>query len=54
MIFKFELSEQMLAVISQALGNAPYSQAAPVVAEMQRQVDEQKRAETMKVAVGRN
>ncbi len=41
-MLKFELSEQMVAVISNALANGPYGQVAPVVAEMQKQINEQK------------
>jgi hypothetical protein len=38
---KLELSEQMVAVIGASLGNAPYRDSAPVIAEMQRQIDAQ-------------
>lgn len=41
MVFKLELSEQMLQVIGNALGAAPYNVAAPVVAELQKQVSAQ-------------
>lgn len=37
-MYKLELSEQMLDVISRALGNTPYAIAAPVVAELQKQI----------------
>lgn len=41
-MFKFELSEQMTMVIADALGNHPYKEAAPVIAEIQRQVNNQR------------
>ncbi len=41
-MLKLELSEQMIAVIGQALGQAPYNVAAPVVAEIQKQINAQK------------
>lgn len=47
-MLKFELSPQILSVISQALGNTPYSVAAPVVAELQRQINEQENKEADK------
>lgn len=42
-MIKLELSEQHIAVIGQALGQAPYNVAAPVIAELQKQINEQKR-----------
>lgn len=36
-----ELSEQMVAVIGEALGNAPYKLSAPIIAEIQKQIEEQ-------------
>jgi hypothetical protein len=44
-MFKLELSEQMLVVIGQALENSPFRIAAPVIAEISRQVAAQ-RSET--------
>ena len=41
-MLKLELSEQHVAIIGQALGNSPYNVAAPVIAELQRQIDAQK------------
>jgi hypothetical protein len=41
-MLKFELSEQHVNVIAQALGNAPYSVAAPVIAELQNQINAQR------------
>src|SRR5512139_1958585 len=38
---KFELSEQHVAIIGAALGKAPYDQVAPVIAELQKQINEQ-------------
>jgi hypothetical protein len=40
-MYTFELSEQMAAVIVSALGNHPYREAAPVIAELQRQATKQ-------------
>lgn len=40
-MIKLELSQEMLAIIASALGNHPYRMAAPVVAEIQRQIDSQ-------------
>lgn len=39
---KFDLPDEMVNVISQALGNAPFRVALPVIQEMQRQIDLQK------------
>lgn len=36
-----ELTEQHLQIIGEALGNAPYKLAAPVLAEIQKQIDAQ-------------
>lgn len=41
-MFKFELTEQHVAIIGVALGKAPYETVAPVIAELQRQINEQK------------
>lgn len=49
-MIKLELTPQMLNVISQALGNSPYAVAAPVVAELQRQINEQTQIEEVKEA----
>ena len=38
----FELSEQMAVTIGQILGKAPYEVVAPILAEMQKQIDAQK------------
>lgn len=40
-MFKLEISLQTLEVISRALGNMPYTIAAPVIAELQKQVNAQ-------------
>lgn len=40
-MFKFELPEQMTAVIVAALGEHPYRESAPVIAELQRQINNQ-------------
>lgn len=40
---KFELTEEMLAIVSTALAAQPYRVVAATIAEMQRQVDEQLR-----------
>ncbi len=41
-MLKFELSEQTVATIGQILGKAPYEVVAPILAEMQKQIDAQK------------
>jgi hypothetical protein len=38
---KLELSEQMIQVIGEALGNAPFKTSAPVIAELQKQINAQ-------------
>lgn len=40
---KFELSEQMVAIIGKALGAMPYEMSAPVIAELQKQIDAQQK-----------
>lgn len=40
-MLRFEVSEEMLAVISTALAAQPYRMVAAVIAEMQRQVTKQ-------------
>ena len=40
-MFKLELSDKHLAVIGAALGKAPYDVAAPVIAEIQKQINAQ-------------
>ena len=42
-MLKLELSEQMVMVIANALGNHPYRESAPVIAEIQRQINGQVR-----------
>lgn len=42
-MFKFELTEQQVEVIGRALANAPYGQVAGVIADLQRQVNEQRK-----------
>lgn len=41
MAFKLELTEQEVAIIGKALGSAPYELVAPVIANIQRQIDAQ-------------
>lgn len=41
MTFKFELTQDMVNVISSALGEMPFKLAMPVVAEMQKQINDQ-------------
>lgn len=41
MMYKIELSEEHLRVISEALGNTALRLALPVVTELQRQIREQ-------------
>ncbi len=40
-MLKFELTEEHVAVLGRALDQMPYAVAAPVVAEMQRQINAQ-------------
>ena len=40
-MIKLELSDQMVSVIGEALGNAPYKVSAPVIAEIQKQISAQ-------------
>lgn len=40
-MLKFELSNEMVDIIGKALHDAPYRVAAPVIAEMQKQINEQ-------------
>lgn len=49
-MLKFELSEQMVAVIGAALGKAPYDAVATVIAELQRQINAQKQSMEIKEA----
>ena len=39
----FELNEQMVAVIGKALGAQPYELVAPVIAELQKQINAQQK-----------
>lgn len=38
----FDLSDPMTMVIIEALGNHPYKEAAPVIGELQRQINSQR------------
>lgn len=40
-MLKFELSEQMVNIIGAALQKAPYEVVAPVIAELQKQINAQ-------------
>lgn len=40
-MFKLELTEQMTMIIINALGNHPYKEAAPVIRELQQQINAQ-------------
>lgn len=40
-MLKLELTEQQVAVIGEALSAAPYRVVAPVIAELQKQIDAQ-------------
>ncbi len=42
-MLKFEFSEQMVAVMGQLIGKAPYEVAAPILQEIQRQIDAQQK-----------
>jgi hypothetical protein len=39
---RFDLSDQMTMTVLNALSNHPYREAAPVIAEMQRQANSQR------------
>jgi hypothetical protein len=41
--YKFELSEKAVQAIAGALAKAPYEVAAPVLAELQKQINEQQK-----------
>lgn len=41
-MFRLELSEQMTMIIVAALGGHPYREAAPVIAELQKQINNQR------------
>jgi hypothetical protein len=50
-MLKFELSLEMLNVIGEALGNGPHKVVAPVIAELQKQINaQQQSAETVRTA----
>lgn len=40
-MLKFELTPEMVAVIGRALGAQPYDAVAPIIAELQRQINAQ-------------
>ena len=42
-MFELKVSAEHLAIISRALGAAPYDMVRPVIVELQRQIDEQKK-----------
>ena len=50
MTLKFELSEQMVSVIGEALSGAPYKIAAPVIAELQKQINAQQKPDLQEAA----
>lgn len=45
-MLKFELSNEMVAIIGKALGAQPYDLAAPVLAELQKQITAQQQSAT--------
>lgn len=49
-MLKLELSQEMINVIGQALGNAPYNIAAPVIAELHKQLNSQPAEEAKEAA----
>lgn len=51
MNFKLELTEQQVAIIGQILGKAPYEVAAPIIADIQRQIDSQQKPNGGKKAI---
>lgn len=44
--FVLQLTEQNLAIVSKALGAQPFELVAPVIGEIQRQINEQIEADT--------
>lgn len=46
-MIKLELSEQMIAIIGQALGRMPYEVVALTVLEVQKQINQQKNHEKL-------
>jgi hypothetical protein len=46
-MLKFELSEQAVAIIGKALGAQPYDAVAAVIAELQKQINEQQKSIAM-------
>lgn len=40
-MIKLELTEQMINIIGKALGSQPYELVAPVITELQKQINEQ-------------
>lgn len=51
MSFTLELTEQQVAIIGKALGSAPYELVAPLIAEIQRQIDTQQKSNGGKKAI---
>lgn len=43
-MLKFELPEQMVAIIGKALGAQPFDLVKPVIDELQKQITEQQKA----------
>lgn len=41
-MIKLELSEQMVAIVGEALGNVAFKISAPVIAEIQKQIEAQR------------
>jgi 16S rRNA A1518/A1519 N6-dimethyltransferase RsmA/KsgA/DIM1 with predicted DNA glycosylase/AP lyase activity len=48
-MIKLELTEQMLQIIGDALANAPYRISAPVLMEIQKQIEAQQTRKSIKV-----
>lgn len=46
-MLKFELSPEMLNVIGECLGNGPHKVVAPVIAELQKQINAQQEAQKL-------
>ena len=48
-MLKFELSAEMVQIIGKALGSQPYDYVAPVIAELQKQINAQQKIEAVEI-----
>lgn len=53
-MWKFEFSEQMTGIIAEALSNMPYRKSAPVIAEMQKQIEAQVKQQSLELKLQGN